>query len=46
MSQAGKFERRIFMNFEEVKKYIDENKGDKELAAYLQGLIGVEGVQV
>lgn len=33
------------MNFEEVKKYIDENKGDKELAAYLQGLMGVEGMQ-
>lgn len=33
------------MNFEEVKKYIDENKGNKELAAYLQGLMGVGGVQ-
>jgi uncharacterized protein with gpF-like domain len=33
------------MTFEEVKKYIDENKGNNEVKAYLQGLISVEGVQ-
>lgn len=33
------------MTFEEVKKYIDENKGNSEVKAYLQGFMGVEGVQ-
>lgn len=33
------------MTFEEVKKYIDENKTSDEVKAYLQGLVSVEGVQ-
>ena len=33
------------MTFEEVKKYMDENKGSNEVKAYLQGLVSVEGVQ-
>lgn len=33
------------MTLEEVKKYIEENKGNGEVQAYLQGLISVEGVQ-
>ncbi len=33
------------MTFEEVKKYMDENKTSDEVKAYLQGLMSVEGVQ-
>ncbi|MCO5385225.1 MAG: DUF4355 domain-containing protein [Desulfitobacterium hafniense] len=33
------------MTLEEVKKYIEENKGSGEVKAYLQGLVSVEGVQ-
>ena len=33
------------MTIEEVKKYVDENKSNEELKAYLQGLVSVEGVQ-
>lgn len=33
------------MTFDEVKKYIDENKTTDEVKAYLQGLLSVEGVQ-
>lgn len=33
------------MTIEEVKKFMEENKGNEELKSYLQGLIGVEGVQ-
>ena len=32
------------MTLEEVKKYIEENKGSDEVKAYLQGLVSVEGV--
>lgn len=33
------------MTIEEVKKYMEENKDNEELKAYLQGLVSVEGVQ-
>lgn len=33
------------MTFEEVKKYMEENKSSEELKSYLQGLVNVEGVQ-
>jgi len=33
------------MTLEEVKMYIEENKGSDEVKAYLQGLVSVEGVQ-
>ncbi len=33
------------MTFEEVKKYIEENKTSDEVKSYLQGLVSVEGVQ-
>ncbi len=33
------------MTFEEIKKYMDENKTSDEVKAYLQGLMSVEGVQ-
>jgi hypothetical protein len=33
------------MTFEEVKKYMEENKGSDEVKAYLQGLATVEGMQ-
>lgn len=33
------------MTFEEVKKYMEENKDSDEVKAYLQGLVSVEGVQ-
>lgn len=33
------------MTFDEVKKYMDENRTNDEVIAYLQGLISVEGVQ-
>ena len=33
------------MTFDEVKKYMDENKNTDEVNAYLQGLLSVEGVQ-
>ena len=33
------------MTIEEVKKFMEENKTNEELKSYLQGLIGVEGVQ-
>lgn len=33
------------MTLEEVKKYIEENKGSDEVKAYIQGLVTVEGVQ-
>lgn len=33
------------MNFEEVKQYLDQNKENEEVRNYLQGAIGVEGVE-
>jgi len=33
------------MTLEEVKIYMEENKGNDEVKAYLQGLVNVEGVQ-
>lgn len=33
------------MTIEEVKKFIEDNKGNEELKAYIQGLISVDGVQ-
>jgi len=33
------------MTFEEVKKYVEENKSNEELKSYFQGVIGVQGVQ-
>jgi len=33
------------MTLEEVKKYIEENKGNEDLKAYLKGLVSVDGVQ-
>ena len=33
------------MTIEEVKKFMEENRTNEELKSYLQGLIGVEGVQ-
>lgn len=33
------------MTFEEIKKYLEENKTSDEVKAYLQGLVSVEGVQ-
>src|SRR5450830_1934232 len=33
------------MTIEEVKKFMEENKSNEELKAYLQGLVNVEGVQ-
>src|SRR5665647_2049428 len=33
------------MTIEEAKKFIEDNKGNEELKAYIQGLISVDGVQ-
>lgn len=33
------------MTIEEVKKFMEENKGNGEVKTYLQGLVSVEGVQ-
>ena len=33
------------MTIEEVKKYVEENKGNEELKVYLQGLVTVDGAQ-